>query len=137
MRQNSPLLLAAILFGTMGDIFWFGAVFFPEEITKFILGFSSSAEYSDLSTEGLSVIRVLIGIMASLIWLVAILLTYLSLNYEDKSRKWIGAGTVAWFLGDSIISYVADFELNIIFNLISFVPIALILYFSKEESLTE
>ena len=137
MKQNSPLLLVAILFGLMGDIFWLGAVFFPEEITKFIVGFSSSAEYSDLSTEGLSVIRVLIGIMASLIWLVAILLFYLSLNYEDKSRKWIGAGAVAWLLGDSIISYISDFELNIIFNLMSFIPIALILYFSKEESSNE
>jgi hypothetical protein len=118
----------------MGDVFWLGAVFFPEEITKFILSFSSSAEYTDLSDEGLTVIRVLIGIMASLIWLVAILLVYLSLNYEDKSRNWIGGAALAWFLGDSIISYIADFKMNIIFNLLSFVPIAVILYLSKEES---
>ncbi|MHA2101767.1 MAG: hypothetical protein ACW99A_24225, partial [Candidatus Kariarchaeaceae archaeon] len=122
------------LFGLMGDVFWLGAVFFPEEITKFILSFSSSAEYTDLSDEGLTVIRVLIGIMASLIWLVAILLVYLSLNYEDKSRNWIGGAALAWFLGDSIISYIADFKMNIIFNLLSFVPIAVILYLSKEES---
>ncbi len=135
MRQNTPLVIVAILFGLMGDIFWLGAIFFPEDITKFILGFSSSAEYTDLSDDGLSVIRVLIGIMGSLIWLVAILLLYLSLNFEDKSRNWIGGAALSWFLGDSIISYLADFELNIIFNLISFIPIALILYFSKEETL--
>ena len=133
MRQNNALLIIAILFGLMGDIFWLGAIFFPEEITRFVLSLSSTADYADLSDEGLSVIRLLIGIMGSLIWIVSILLMYLSLNFEDKSRNWIVGASLAWFIGDSVISYLTDFELNIIFNLISFIPIAVVLYFSKEE----
>ncbi|MCE7733978.1 MAG: hypothetical protein GPJ54_03810 [Candidatus Heimdallarchaeota archaeon] len=135
MRQNTPLLIIAFLFGLMGDIFWLGAVFFPEEVTRFIVAFSSNVEYSDLSDEGLSIIRVLIGVMGSLLWIIAIFWMYLALNYEDKSRNWIGGAALAWFVGDSIISYLADFELNIIFNLITLIPVMLVLYFSKEEEI--
>ena len=60
---------------------------------------------------------------------------YLALNYEDKSRNWIGGAILAWFVGDSIISYLADFELNIIFNLITLVPVVLVLYFSKSDEI--
>lgn len=133
MRQNKPLLVVAILFGLMGDIFWFGAMFFPEQITKFLLIFSSSVEYSDLSDEGLSVIRLLTGLLGTLLWIVAILLLYLSLNYEDESRDWIGGAVIAWFVGDSIISYLADFELNILFNLFILVPVLAVLYLTKSQ----
>jgi hypothetical protein len=131
MSNNTLLFWIAIIFIGIGDIFWLGAVFLKDEIIDFILLFSPSIEADDLTPSGLTVLRVMIGIMGSLLWLVGILLIPLSKQYTNVSRNWIALGTIAWFVGDSIISLIGEFEINAVTNLLFAVPVLAALYFVK------
>ncbi|MHA2252344.1 MAG: hypothetical protein ACXAD7_18405 [Candidatus Kariarchaeaceae archaeon] len=128
MMQNKALLWLGLLFVGIGDIFWLGAVFFPDQIADFILIFSPDITSSDLNQDGLTVLRVMTGIMGTLLWLVGILLIPLSKQYNTESRRWILIGVIAWFLGDSLISLITDFEFNILLNLLLLLPILVVLF---------
>jgi hypothetical protein len=73
----------------------------------------------------------MIGIMGSLLWLVGILLIPLSKQYTETSRNWIAVGTIAWFVGDSIISLIGEFEINAVSNLLFAAPVLTALYYVK------
>ncbi|MHA2091765.1 MAG: hypothetical protein ACW98K_13005 [Candidatus Kariarchaeaceae archaeon] len=131
MSNNRLLFWIGVIFIGIGDIFWLGAVFLEDKITDFILFFSPSIEAGDLTPEGLTVARVMIGIIGTLMWLVGILLIPLSKQYTETSRNWIALGTIAWFIGDSFISLISEFETNAILNLLIAAPVLAVLYYTK------
>ncbi|MHA2171735.1 MAG: hypothetical protein ACXAB7_17755 [Candidatus Kariarchaeaceae archaeon] len=131
MSNNRLLFWIGVIFIGFGDIFWLGAVFLEDKITDFILFFSPSIEASDLTPDGLTVVRVMIGIIGTLMWLVGILLIPLSKQYTETSRNWIALGTIAWFIGDSFISLISEFETNAILNLLIAAPVLAVLYYTK------
>ncbi|MCH8907923.1 MAG: hypothetical protein IH840_12615 [Candidatus Heimdallarchaeota archaeon] len=130
--ENNSVYFLGLLFLLIGDILWLGALFLPDQISAFLLLFWPDTELSDLNSKGQQVLRVMIGLWGSLLYLVGALFIGISKNYGSEGRRWILIGTLAWFIADSIMSFVGGFTYNVLVNIAFVLVVFSTIYFKGQ-----
>lgn len=119
-QRNYPkslFILSMILIG-VGDLLFFGTIFFKDFFIDVLMGLSPEYNTSDLSEAGKAVGLFYLATLGTLMYLIGFLVWALAKETLGERRKFGFYGLLVWFVTDTIVSLVFGFPLNVMSNLV-------------------